>query len=39
MNEEEEEEKKDIEAAYRIGTVASKVAPKPDEGHGRKEEK
>ena len=39
MNEEEEEEKKDIEAAYKIGTVASKVAPKPDEGHDRKEEK
>ena len=39
MNEEEEEEKKDIEAAYKIGTVASKVAPKPDEGNSRKEEK
>jgi ABC-type methionine transport system ATPase subunit len=39
MNEEEEEEKKDIEAAYKIGTVASKVTPMPDEGHGRKEEK
>mgnify|MGYP006992169901 CR=1 FL=1 len=34
-----EEEKKDIEAAYKIGTVASKVAPKPDEGNSRKEEK
>jgi len=39
MNEEEEEEKKDIEAAYKIGTVTSKVAPKPDEGYSRKEEK
>jgi branched-chain amino acid transport system ATP-binding protein len=39
MNEEEEEEKKDIEAAYKIGTVASKVTPKPDEGRSRKEEK
>ena len=41
----EEEEKKDIEAALKVGTVASKVAAKPDEGpdkhekHGRKEEK
>jgi ABC-type methionine transport system ATPase subunit len=39
MNEEEEEEKKDIEAAYKVGTVASKVDSKPDEGRDRKEEK
>ena len=40
MNEDEEEEKKDLEAAMKIGTVASKVAPKPDEGPaGGKEEK
>ena len=39
MNEEETEEKKDIEAAMKIGTVTSKVASKPDEGKGRKEEK
>ena len=38
MNEEEEAEKKDIEAAMKIGTVTSKVASRPDEG-GRKGEK
>ncbi len=39
MEEEEAEEAKDIEAAYKIGTVTSKVQPKPDAGKDRKEEK
>jgi hypothetical protein len=36
---EEAEEKEDIEAALKIGTVTSKVAARPDESKGRKEEK
>ena len=40
MDAEEEDEKKDIEAAYKIGTVATKVKSRPDEpGEVRKEEK
>ncbi|MBR0399650.1 MAG: ABC transporter ATP-binding protein [Mogibacterium sp.] len=40
MDAEEEDEKKDLEAAFRIGTVATNVKSRPDEpGEGRKEEK
>ena len=41
MNEEEEAEKQDIEAAYKVGTVTSKVELRPDDASGsaRKESK